>query len=197
MKEWGKTRQWLVQEKDRIKSELEQMEGEEGEGPSLQEEVAELSVVDNHPADMGSENFERSKDHSLKEKKIYLLQRVEAAIAKIDGGTYGFCERCGAEIGDERLQAVPYTLFCYHCQAEEEEGFDCDRPVEEELLENPFVKDRMENEARSDSEDFWQAAARHNERPGIYENGVEEEERGKTEKIEKISNEKYRDQLPE
>ncbi len=196
-REKEEVRKWLREERDRLKKELEQM-GEEKEGRgSMREEIAELSVVDNHPADVGSEYFEKSKDLSLKENKMYILQRVEAALAKIDGGTYGICERCGDSISLERLKAVPYTLFCYPCQREEDEGFYCDRPVEEDVLKNPFVKDRLEADNRQDSEDFWQEIARHNKRPRIFEDGVVEEETGISDRLDRVSNREYRDQLPE
>jgi RNA polymerase-binding transcription factor DksA len=42
---------------------------------------------------------------------------VDAALARIDAGTFGICARCGADIGADRLDAVPYTPFCRDCAA--------------------------------------------------------------------------------
>ncbi|WKZ31691.1 MAG: TraR/DksA family transcriptional regulator [Thermodesulfobacteriota bacterium] len=49
------------------------------------------------------------------------LERMEVALRKLDEGTYGACSRCGAEIGDERLKAMPYAEHCLKCQTELEE----------------------------------------------------------------------------
>ena len=40
------------------------------------------------------------------------LAQIDRAIAKLDDGTYGTCERCGNEIGEERLRARPWALLC-------------------------------------------------------------------------------------
>jgi DnaK suppressor protein len=44
------------------------------------------------------------------------LRDVERALAKIDEGTYGRCDRCGKPIGDERLDAIPWALLCIDCK---------------------------------------------------------------------------------
>jgi DnaK suppressor protein len=52
-----------------------------------------------------------------------LLREVVAALAKIEDGSFGSCERCGEAIADKRLDAVPFARYCITCQrlAEEEE----------------------------------------------------------------------------
>jgi DnaK suppressor protein len=44
------------------------------------------------------------------------LRDVERALAKIDEGSYGRCDRCGNPIGDERLEAIPWALLCIDCK---------------------------------------------------------------------------------
>ena len=44
------------------------------------------------------------------------LRHVDLAVAKIDSGTYGTCERCGSPIGEERLEAIPWALLCIDCR---------------------------------------------------------------------------------
>jgi DnaK suppressor protein len=44
------------------------------------------------------------------------LHDVDRALAKIAGGTYGTCERCGRPIADERLEAIPWALLCIDCK---------------------------------------------------------------------------------
>lgn len=43
------------------------------------------------------------------------IRRITAALSRIAGGDYGFCARCGAEIAEERLDALPFTPFCRAC----------------------------------------------------------------------------------
>ena len=50
-------------------------------------------------------------DNSSREE----LKQLQAAIARIDGGTYGICTQCGKEISDQRLTALPYSMTCITC----------------------------------------------------------------------------------
>lgn len=43
------------------------------------------------------------------------LKSIEAALARIEAGTYGDCAKCGEEISAERLEALPFTPFCRNC----------------------------------------------------------------------------------
>jgi DnaK suppressor protein len=45
------------------------------------------------------------------------LADVDRALAKIEEGTYGVCDRCGAEIPPERLEAIPWAALCVGCAA--------------------------------------------------------------------------------
>ena len=45
-----------------------------------------------------------------------LLKLVEAALSRIDDGTFGECEHCGRDIAFKRLAAVPWTRYCIACQ---------------------------------------------------------------------------------
>ncbi|MDI9457216.1 MAG: TraR/DksA C4-type zinc finger protein, partial [Bacillota bacterium] len=112
-----------------------------GRGVSMRESVTDLSFADNHPADLGTENFERSKDLSLRELRFSQLRQVEEALARIDAGTYGICLRCGEMISAARLEAVPEAPLCLPCREyEERAAIDTGRrPVEEELLSHPFT----------------------------------------------------------
>lgn len=101
----------LEAERERL---LEVRRGLEGEFPheSEGESAAELSVLDQHQADIASEMFEREKDLSILIAIDNDLRDVSAAIARLEQGTYGTCEACNAPIPDDRLEAVPATRFC-------------------------------------------------------------------------------------
>lgn len=91
----------------------------EGEG-----NAGELSSVDQHPADVGTETFEREKEQSLAQGAEERLRDVEGAFRKLDEGTYGTCEICDRPIGEDRLEARPAARFCIEHQkdAERENG---------------------------------------------------------------------------
>ena len=81
---------------------------------------AELSHVDKHPADAGSDAFEREKEFSILEQVEAELSDVDRALERLDQGTYGRCDACGTAIADERLAAMPATRFCVQHQADAE-----------------------------------------------------------------------------
>lgn len=83
----------------------------------------ELSSVDQGPADTGIETFTLEMDQSLLEQVRADLDDVDAALARLEDGTYGLCEACGEAIGGERLEAMPAARFCLgHQQAAERGG---------------------------------------------------------------------------
>lgn len=75
----------------------------------------DLSSMPIHMADLGSDNFEQEFTLSLMENEEGTLTAVETALERIEAGTYGDCEECGAKIPKSRLQAIPYTALCVKC----------------------------------------------------------------------------------
>src|SRR5690554_8083979 len=74
---------------------------------SIIKDTSELSSYDNHPAELGSETYELSKELSLSKHQSKQLSGLVDAINRIDNGKYGACEFCGNEIGFERLDIIP------------------------------------------------------------------------------------------
>ena len=60
------------------------------------------------------------KEVALENSEEQLRSAVNAALARIDGGTYGTCEDCGKKIAKARLDAIPYTAYCIECERERE-----------------------------------------------------------------------------
>ena len=75
---------------------------------------------DEEYADAGSATFEREKDLSLVNNLRDLLDKIDKAMAKIDEGTYGLCDRCGKPIEKARLKALPYANLCLKDKQAEE-----------------------------------------------------------------------------
>lgn len=63
-----------------------------------------------------SQVFAQQRDLALRDKGIRDLALVEAALARLDRGTYGRCVTCGGPVGDERLEALPWADRCIACQ---------------------------------------------------------------------------------
>jgi DnaK suppressor protein len=81
---------------------------------NIEDELGEVAGrgSDNHLADMATITFDRELDEGLEEGATQTLAQIDRALARIDDGTYGTCERCGKPIGEERLQARPWATLC-------------------------------------------------------------------------------------
>ena len=148
----------LKEELRKMKSDLTKTAEETDIKDSAREDVGELSMYDNHPADMATELFEREKDMALNVHADSELEKVEGALKAIEEGSYGKCEICQKEIPFERLEVVPHTAYCIE-HADQE--VPRDRPSEEDILipakPNSFA-DRREGASRDDQDSFQEIA---------------------------------------
>jgi RNA polymerase-binding protein DksA len=89
---------------------------------SLEDETGELvsGSADQHLADTATETVEREIGNTLEEHDERLLGAIDAALKRIDDGTYGKCVNCGAPIPEERLEAMPWATLCIDCKRKEE-----------------------------------------------------------------------------
>ena len=71
-------------------------------------------------ADTGTKTFEREQELSLVHGLRERVQQVEHALARLDEGKYGSCERCGNPIPTARLEAFPSVTLCVSCKQIEE-----------------------------------------------------------------------------
>ncbi len=68
-----------------------------------------------YDAEMGSQNYRRELASRLKSLESDTLREIDAALRKINQGTYGTCERCGRPIAKARLEVVPHARICMRC----------------------------------------------------------------------------------
>jgi DnaK suppressor protein len=89
---------------------------------SLKDETGELvsGSADQHMADTGTETVDREIDYTLEESDGRLLAAIDAALARIEAGTYGICVNCGSQVAPERLEAMPWATLCIDCKRKEE-----------------------------------------------------------------------------
>ncbi len=95
----------LQAEQARVEGLIEDLRGEFGADET--DDIGELADYDQHPADTGTETFEREKDLSILEQLENDLAELQAALERVDAGTYGIDEETGDPIDPERLEAFP------------------------------------------------------------------------------------------
>ncbi|PYE52075.1 TraR/DksA C4-type zinc finger protein [Paenibacillus barcinonensis] len=125
---------------------------------SLKNSTGELSSYDNHPADAGTETFERSRDLAIDDTLTDEFNQVNDALERMEEGTYGTCVSCRKEIPFERLQAIPYTTYCIDHASNRDVSND--RPVEEEVMTMPpsgAGEVRQRNAGKFDNAEAWEA----------------------------------------
>lgn len=110
---------------DELRAALERRRAEiRGEVDRMDEEVRsigqdqgdEKGSLGNHLAEDGSNVTEAERLSTIGDDMRDVLAQVEAALARMDEGTYGTCQRCGKPINPERLEAFPYVAYDIDCQ---------------------------------------------------------------------------------
>jgi RNA polymerase-binding transcription factor len=111
--------QVLQEERQRVENAIAYLK-EEHPG-TIAEEVEEIGGADNHLAETATATLDREIDYTLEENSGEVLAAIDAALKRIDDGTYGTCTSCGKEIPEARLEASPWASLCIECKRREEE----------------------------------------------------------------------------
>ncbi len=108
----------------------------------LRQQAAELqqrlSVVVEQGRQAGAEGINDVADQAVSsyEKEILFtrgthehgqLRRIQQALARLEDGSYGVCQRCEQTIGEKRLEALPWTPYCIACQEELERNAESEQ----------------------------------------------------------------------
>mgnify|MGYP001477244258 CR=1 FL=1 len=70
--------------------------------------------------DLASSEYNQSMVFRLRDREKFLLKKIDKALARIEDGSFGICERCEEEISVKRLEARPVTTLCIRCKEEQE-----------------------------------------------------------------------------
>ena len=112
--QWAKYHQRLLELRDQL---LRQMSG------LAKESAQEMPGYSLHMADSGTDNFDRDFALSLLSSDQDAVYEIEAAIKRIEKGTYGVCELTTKVIPHARLDAIPWARYTVEAQAQlEREG---------------------------------------------------------------------------
>jgi DnaK suppressor protein len=108
----------LLDERKRVLAALQNLHDDHAR--SLYDEAGEETAFDNHLADTATETYDRELDYTLEENSEHVLAEIDAALNRIEDGTYGICTNRGEQIPVERLEALPWATLCIDCQRERE-----------------------------------------------------------------------------
>lgn len=112
-------RSTLLDERKRVEQAIEYLH-QENPG-TLEDETEEIfGTNDNHLGDAASGTLDREIDYTLETNSEQVLAAIEAALERIDEGTFGTCSNCGRQIAEERLEARPWATLCIDCKRREE-----------------------------------------------------------------------------
>ena len=111
-------RELLLDERKRVIAAIQNLHDDHP--GTLSDETGEDAVYDNHLADTATETYDRELDYTLEENSQHVLSEIDAALRRIEEGTYGICTNRGEQIPVERLEARPYATLCIDCQREQD-----------------------------------------------------------------------------
>jgi len=97
------------------------LEEAQQKGDSTLEELTDSNEVFADPADRATAESDRSFTLRIRDRERRLIRKIQAALQRIDDGSYGICDDCGEEIGVPRLKARPVTKLCINCKSKQEE----------------------------------------------------------------------------
>ena len=112
----------LLEERERVMNAIANLK--EDHAGSLDDEVEEVSGTndDGNLAQTATATLDREIDYTLEENSTQVLGEIDAALLRIDAGTYGTCTSCGGEIPQARLEAYPWASLCIDCRRKAERG---------------------------------------------------------------------------
>ena len=105
-------REALLQERERVTKAIGYLH-KENPG-NIEDETGEVvgTLDSDNYGDTATVTYDRELDYSLEENSETVLREIDAALQRIEDGTYGVCEGCGKPIEEERLEAIPWTRLC-------------------------------------------------------------------------------------
>jgi RNA polymerase-binding protein DksA len=109
-------RERLLALRAKIQGDTTQMEDN-----ALNKDHSTTTSMPNSMAELGTGNFDQELTLRVLGSEEDALKQIEAAIERIEDGSYGLCDKCGEKIPKVRLDAIPYAAECVRCASEQEE----------------------------------------------------------------------------
>jgi RNA polymerase-binding protein DksA len=102
----------LEAERARVLAAIENLRNE---NPGAVEDETGDETQDQHLGDAATAMHDRELDYTLADNEQQLLSEIDAALQRIEDGTYGICTNRGERISEERLEALPWARLCIDC----------------------------------------------------------------------------------
>lgn len=112
-KELDEFRLLLLQKRGIVTGNMDHLEGG-------MRHAAEADAGAGDSADLGSDSYEQDLSLSLLENEVDVVQKIDAALERIDDGGFGTCMECEKAIVKPRLKAIPWAHYCVDCQRQNE-----------------------------------------------------------------------------
>ncbi len=110
-----KVREQLMAERSRLERDIyDRTQGDQAVAPV--DPLIDAGGVSSHQADNADAVSDFERNQAIVANSRIVLHQVRAALARLDNGVYGVCERCGKPIEPRRLEALPYATLCRDCQ---------------------------------------------------------------------------------
>ncbi len=107
----------LLAERDRLAHEIADLERDSAQAQS---ETSGENNYRDHMGDQGTATFGKELDMTLEGNARELYEGVLSALARLEAGSFGTCVRCGKQIAEGRLLAMPAAELCIECKEWEE-----------------------------------------------------------------------------
>jgi RNA polymerase-binding transcription factor DksA len=106
------TRELLLTERSRAQQRAAALDRE---FTAIAEAASAPGTDDEHDPEGATLAFERQHTAALLEQALAQVAEIDAALGRLNDGTYGICARCGQPIGEDRLAARPTAATCLRC----------------------------------------------------------------------------------
>lgn len=91
-------------------------------GDSTLEDLTDSNELFADPADRASAEADRAFTLRIRDRERRLIRKIQAAMQRLEDGSYGVCDECGDDISIARLKARPVTKLCINCKSRQEDG---------------------------------------------------------------------------
>jgi DnaK suppressor protein len=123
-------KKFLAKVQNRLEDMKEKIRAEMNNAMRAEREGSKDEGLDTY--DLASEERDREISFILSDRERVKIGAIEDALERIADGSYGVCESCGLEIGEERLEALPFTRLCRDCQQDQEREARTQRRAEDD-----------------------------------------------------------------
>jgi DnaK suppressor protein len=173
-------RQLLLEKRAELLGDVNSIESEALKKSRL-DAAGDLSSMPIHMADLGTDNFEQEFSLGLMASERKILSEINAALKRIEDGTFGICEGTGEPISRIRLEANPWARYTIEYASHMEKGGNFE-PYSSSYASDDDSDDHEKDHDESEETEPEEETEAEEETPGLFILDEDEEEEEKEEK---------------